>query len=50
MRLDQAARCSMDDARTVDEQSAWVTCATILLACRSLAEPRHRPLRGRCHA
>ena len=32
-RLDQAACCSMDDAKNVDEQSAWVTCATFLLAC-----------------
>ena len=33
MRLGQAACCSMDDARAVDEQSAWVTWATFLLAC-----------------
>jgi len=50
MRLDRAPYCSMDDARAVDEQSAWVTWPTTLLAYRSLAEPRHRLLRGRCHA
>src|SRR5664280_2859934 len=31
MRLDRAACCSMDStAKNVDEQSAWVSCATIL--------------------